>query len=282
MFSSTQSWVTWLASKPYSSHPLLQRYRITSLSLSCLLQNQMSFPLHPYSHHFPGQERKLLIFFPPPTFSRFQFLAHCISLAISSLTGHLTLTVYVIFLAGDAVSLNSSDGTRFCERRTDFIQQELLQAILRNYEPDIAVYTTTDTIDEFTEDLLRNGMHKPPQIGQPFVQFAIVQSKQHSKHRIIFRLSHGEYDAISMSYFIDSLKSIYEDLPNAEYGHFSQYVCTLSLHPQLESGEFWSNLLIGALMTEIVPRVNVDSQVPSELHFCAPRTVEINKLCLIP
>lgn len=76
----------------------------------------MSFSHYPYSRHF-GQESKLSIFFQPPTFSRFQLCVHWMSLAIFSLTGHLTLMMYVIFLAGDGVSLNSSDDTKFCERR---------------------------------------------------------------------------------------------------------------------------------------------------------------------
>lgn len=119
-------------------------------------------------------------------------------------------------------------------------------------------------------------MHKPPQLGKPFVHFAIIQNEESGKHRIIFRLSHGEYDAISMSYFIDTLESIFEGLPNTEYGHLSQSIRALSLQPESGSREFWKDLLKGASMTEIVPRIDVDSQVPSELQFYAPRTIEVN------
>ncbi|KAK0701263.1 hypothetical protein B0H67DRAFT_650496 [Lasiosphaeris hirsuta] len=158
-----------------------------------------------------------------------------------------------------------------------FAREQLLQVALQKWQPDIAHFETDDddiTMDEFTNRLVAQDMNRPPCFGRPFVEFAIITSP--SRHRILFRLSHAEYDAISMSYFLDDLRAIYAGgATSAEPSNFIHYISALSATPETskeESVRYWRSLLEGSSMPRIAPR---DQRAPSKLIHHATRTTSL-------
>ncbi|KAJ0352929.1 hypothetical protein COL922a_014744, partial [Colletotrichum nupharicola] len=75
--------------------------------------------------------------------------------------------------------------------RTAYVCHEgqLLQVVLKDYTPGITRYETDGPIEQFSKQLIAQDMNRPPKLGQPFLEFAIITSP--SEHRILFRLSHA-------------------------------------------------------------------------------------------
>ena len=127
----------------------------------------------------------------------------------------------------------------------------LLQTVLKEYQPHTAFYQTDMGIDDFSTQLITQDMHCPPSLGRPFVAFAIINSTSTKRHQILFRTSHADYDGISMSYFLDTLKSIYDGVTPAAYPPFTQYMSVLTSHNKEEARRYWSGLLKGSSMPQI-------------------------------
>ena len=158
--------------------------------------------------------------------------------------------------------------------RTAYVlhEERLLQVILGEYRPDVVQYEVSDdqTVDEFTKELIAKDMHNIPCLGRPFTEFAIVTSSRSSRHRILFRLSHGEYDAIALSYFIDTLKSIHAGQPVPEYHGFPSYVGSLVSQDKTDSVSYWQKTLKGSSMPEVrTQRLDTQDNVPPLVHFAS-------------
>ncbi|SPO01619.1 uncharacterized protein DNG_04293 [Cephalotrichum gorgonifer] len=130
-----------------------------------------------------------------------------------------------------------------------FHQGQLLQVVLESFCPVIPHYevASKQEIEQFTRDLMMRDMYNPPRLGRPFMEFAIITSSTCSHHQILFRLSHGEYDAIGFSYLINTLRSIHEGQPVPEYHTFASYVGSL-LQGKTESLGYWRTILDGYSM----------------------------------
>ncbi|KAL4915856.1 hypothetical protein BDW62DRAFT_187764, partial [Aspergillus aurantiobrunneus] len=163
--------------------------------------------------------------------------------------------------------------------RTAYVPYEghFLQVVLRDYTPAVTEYATDQSLGDFTKELIAQDMHRPPQLGQPFLEFAIVTSHKDARHRVMFRLSHAEYDAISLSYFVNTLQEIYKGQPLTDYAHFPRHVSLLANQDMSPSRDYWRELLKGASM----PAISTNSLVrllPSKQIYHGARRVGISAL----
>ncbi|KAL6863367.1 NRPS [Amphichorda felina] len=164
--------------------------------------------------------------------------------------------------------------------RTAYVyhNQRLLQVVLKDHKPDIQHYETNQTIDKFTKTLIAQDMYRPVRLGYPFTQFAIITSTSDSRHRILFRLSHGEYDAISLSYFMTTLQSIYSGQSVEDHPTPCAYMHSLSTSQNKdESLDYWSTLLEGSSMPSFrAPSLGLSWRPPQLVHH-ATHKVRITK-----
>ncbi|KAL2788506.1 hypothetical protein BJX66DRAFT_340179 [Aspergillus keveii] len=160
--------------------------------------------------------------------------------------------------------------------RTAYVCHEgqLVQAVLRDYTPGTTLYETDQPIEEYCKQLIAQDMNRPPKLGQPFLEFAIIVSP--SEHRILFRLSHAEYDAISLSYFVNTLQEIYQGLPVTEYVKFPRYVSSLGSQNLEASRDYWRTLLAGSSMPAISAK-SASRRLPSRQIYHATRRVSTTK-----
>ncbi|KAL2814140.1 hypothetical protein BJX63DRAFT_393024 [Aspergillus granulosus] len=160
--------------------------------------------------------------------------------------------------------------------RTAYVchQGQLVQVVLKDYTPNITHYETDQPIEEFSKQLIAQDMNRLPQLGQPFLEFAIITSKL--EHRILFRLSHAEYDAISLSYFVNTLKEIYQGTPVTDYVSFPRYVSSLASQNIEVSREYWRTLLKGSSMPAISPK-SASRRVPARQIYHASQRVTTTK-----
>ncbi|KAL3453178.1 hypothetical protein BJX65DRAFT_302095 [Aspergillus insuetus] len=160
--------------------------------------------------------------------------------------------------------------------RTAYVCHEgqLLQAVLKEYTPGITHYETDQPIEEFSKQLIAQDMNRPPILGQPFLEFAIITSP--TEHRILFRLSHAEYDAISLSYFVNTLQEIYQQSPITNYVSFPRYVSGLGSQNLEASREYWRTLLKGSSMPAISAK-SASRRLPSRQIYHAAQRVPTTK-----
>ncbi|KAL4782892.1 hypothetical protein BJX76DRAFT_358524 [Aspergillus varians] len=158
--------------------------------------------------------------------------------------------------------------------RTAYVSYEgqFLQVVLQTYTPTVTAYETDQSLEEFTEQLIAQDMHRPPQLGQPFLEFAVITSHKELQHRILFRLSHAEYDAISLSYFVNTLQEIYQRLPVTEYVSFPHYISHLASQDMGTSRDYWRTLLQGVSMPAIATTSQV-RRLPSKQIYHGTRKV---------
>lgn len=153
-----------------------------------------------------------------------------------------------------------------------FHQERLLQVVLGEYRPEVVHYGVPDgqTIGQFTDYLIAQDMHSTPCLGRPFTEFAVITSSTCSRHRILFRLSHGEYDAIALSYFISTLQSIYAGQSVPEYHGFPSYVGSLVSQDKTDSLEYWRTLLKDSSMPKVrTQQVDASKGHTPLVHFAS-------------
>ncbi|KAL2867346.1 uncharacterized protein BJX67DRAFT_84592 [Aspergillus lucknowensis] len=160
--------------------------------------------------------------------------------------------------------------------RTAYLCHEgqLIQVVLKDFTPTVTHYETDQPIEEFSKRLIARDMHRPPQLGQPFLEFAIISAQ--SQHRVLFRISHAEYDAISLSYLVNSLREIYQQIPVTEYVSFPRYVSSLAKQDVGTSREYWRTLLKGSSMPAISTKSSA-RRLPSRQIYHASRRVNTTK-----
>ncbi|KAL4736553.1 hypothetical protein BDV11DRAFT_172831 [Aspergillus similis] len=154
---------------------------------------------------------------------------------------------------------------------------QLLQVVLRDYTPAVTHYQTDRSIEDFTKELIAEDMHRPPQLGYPFLEFAIISSPMANRHRVLFRLSHAEYDAISLSYFVNTLREIYQRQSITEYVNFPQYISKLANQDIGSSREYWRSLLNGCTMPAITS-ASQPRRLPSRQIYHDSRRVSFKAL----
>ncbi|QGA19993.1 hypothetical protein EYB26_007693 [Talaromyces marneffei] len=140
--------------------------------------------------------------------------------------------------------------------RTVFVASKgrFLQVILRKVRPEFSVYETDESLDEFTSVLQQRDITEGVKQGEPFVQFVIVREKNTDRHRIILRLSHAQYDGVSLPRILSAIKAGYEGGPIPSPASFANFVRESARIVTADHYQHWRTLLSGSRMTEMVNR----------------------------
>ncbi|PYI23428.1 acetyl-CoA synthetase-like protein [Aspergillus violaceofuscus CBS 115571] len=141
-----------------------------------------------------------------------------------ALVGHLTESRWMLnffYFDGSSPSLGSSK-TELAQRlrrgcgvlvqqfdilRTVFASHagRFWQVVLHQLTPQFRVETTSD-LDTFTKQLYADGLKaKNFRLSEPFVQFVLAVQPD-GKHRLLMRLSHAQYDGVSLPTLWDALQ----------------------------------------------------------------------------
>ncbi|KAL8819210.1 MAG: hypothetical protein Q9223_002309 [Gallowayella weberi] len=140
--------------------------------------------------------------------------------------------------------------------RTVFVPcgNRFLQVVLRTLQPQVQVFDTDLTLEEFTKQLRDSSQHVSPRLGEPYTQFTVVRKIGSRAHRIILRLSHAQYDGVCLPKILDSFRAAYEGKDLLLAPPFSAYVKEACGSPSNGSRDYWKKLLENSSMTEVVTR----------------------------
>jgi aryl carrier-like protein len=131
--------------------------------------------------------------------------------------------------------------------RTVFVELDssLLQVVLA--EAITAVTTQVadgDNLDEFIKSLCDRDIEGAFPLGSPFFRIFHVQARDSSQECLVLRLSHAQYDGVSLPRLLRDLETLYTGGEITSYHPFSTYL-SLTLSPQAQSSAitYWAGLL---------------------------------------
>jgi amino acid adenylation domain-containing protein len=128
------------------------------------------------------------------------------------------------------------------------------QIILKAIYPSFAIHDTTLDLEDFTKQLQATESEEGMPLGKPLVKLTLARQKHTARYRIIIRLSHAQYDGVSLPRLWESLFAGYQGQPTAPRSSFSNYLAHSAIRNSSESHEHWRRLLTGSSMTELATR----------------------------
>ena len=195
-----------------------------------------------------------------------------------ALTGHLTSTRWMLnyFWFDGAGSINVSAMQEACYKmvdtfdilRTVFVAHEgrFLQVFLQNLKPSFTTETTTN-FEASTSDIVDNDRGSSFKIEEPLVKFILLQHQSSQKQRLIMRLSHAQYDGVSLPYLWEALRSAYAGFPVSTASTFYKYAKDLNSVDSGGAKEHWSKLLANSSMTSFVSRSKPRLRGPTDTPY---------------
>ncbi|KAF7585258.1 hypothetical protein BBP40_011545, partial [Aspergillus hancockii] len=139
--------------------------------------------------------------------------------------------------------------------RTVFAQHEsrFWQVVLRHLDP-VFLVIPTDDIDATTQRLYEDGMARDLRIEEPMVQFILAKQRHGPTHRLIMRISHAQYDGVSLPGLWDALQSACDGQILTRSPSFSTFISHSPASDSQAAIEHWRSLLAGSTMTSFVQR----------------------------
>ena len=139
--------------------------------------------------------------------------------------------------------------------RTVFVmhKQRLLQVVLKTYAPEHSDYKLhgDDGNDGIPQALIQEDMKRPVVLGEDIVRFILIKQNDNS-HRLVLRLSHAQYDGISLPSILQDIKASYEGTTLSTSTPFSTFVHGTRSQDSDQSEAYWTALLKDSNMTNVL------------------------------
>ncbi|KAL1853058.1 putative NRPS-like protein biosynthetic cluster [Paecilomyces lecythidis] len=129
-----------------------------------------------------------------------------------------------------------------------------VQIILRRLRPEFSVYETDGNLEEFINTLRDQESETALKQGEPFVRYVVIREKASDRHAFLIRLSHAQYDGVSLPNILAAIRSGYEGGPIPSTRSFADYVRASAQMITSDHYSHWKSFLKDAKMTQIVPR----------------------------
>lgn len=115
-------------------------------------------------------------------------------------------------------------------------------------------------LDEVVKETIQQNIKRHTQLGDPLVTFTLVQDTTDNTHQLILRISHAQYDALSLDKLWRSLEALYFEKP-LEVVPFTKFCAEASLASK-ESESFWKEALANTSMSEVIPHTRPSVDYP--------------------
>ncbi|KAL4933411.1 nonribosomal peptide synthase SidD [Aspergillus undulatus] len=129
--------------------------------------------------------------------------------------------------------------------RTIFVEHEssFLQVILDTLEAPVTKQQTDKDLDTYVRELCAEDIESSFTLGSPFLNFFHIQGAA-DQHALVLRLSHAQYDGISLPRVLRDLETLYTGARITTFDPFPSYIA--QIHEESASQKaiaYWSNLL---------------------------------------
>lgn len=160
--------------------------------------------------------------------------------------------------------------------RTIFVSHagQFWQVVLQNMQPRFYVETTSD-FDTFTQSLRDEDMTDDFQLSEPFVKFVLAVHPNGQSHRLLMRLSHAQYDGVSLPTLWESLQRACQGESLLDTPSFAQFLQNTTPIDPTAAHSHWRGLLAGSKETRFVenskPALRQDVDREQVLHVTRHR-----------
>jgi amino acid adenylation domain-containing protein len=135
--------------------------------------------------------------------------------------------------------------------RTVFIENEssLFQIVLDKLESPVTMQQSEKDLEQDVVALCNEDIESDLRLGSPFLKMLYVQGTD-GKGCLIVRLSHAQYDGISLPRLLRDLETIYTGGTVAGFKPFSAYMARIHTeHIKKPALDYWRNLLHGSKLS---------------------------------
>ncbi|KAF4539218.1 Nonribosomal peptide synthase protein [Lasiodiplodia theobromae] len=150
--------------------------------------------------------------------------------------------------------------------RTAFVAhaRRLWQVVLHSTEPEFRRHRCAKWRQmHLAAELVKTDRAEPASLGDQLVRFWHLDSGNNNQGLLVMRVSHAQYDGVSMPVLVDDLAALYEQLGEEGAGAppqllparpvFAEFANSVrKMNEKGEAEEYWFNLLDGATMTNVV------------------------------
>jgi amino acid adenylation domain-containing protein len=137
--------------------------------------------------------------------------------------------------------------------RTVFVVDRrcVMQVILKDYPFDFKTHDlrSDEDVHAVSREILKKDAASKTVLGEPLVRFEFIQGN--GSQRLLLRISHAQYDALSLIPMFRVLKMSYCGLEPSPSPSFTNFI-NFTQKNDNASESFWRNLLQGSKMTDIL------------------------------
>ncbi|KAL2825169.1 hypothetical protein BDW59DRAFT_161884 [Aspergillus cavernicola] len=138
--------------------------------------------------------------------------------------------------------------------RTVFIEHEstFLQVVLDALEAPITKQQTDKDLEQYATDLCTADIETTFQLGSPFLNFFHIEGNN-GQHSLVLRLSHAQYDGISLPRLLRDLETLYTGQKITDYEPFPSYISQIRDDGPAQSKAitYWRNLLADSSLSTL-------------------------------
>jgi hypothetical protein len=163
--------------------------------------------------------------------------------------------------------------------RTVFVSHgnRFFQVVLKRLQPEFAVHETDD-LAAFTRSLQHSDRARGLLLGESYLQITVAKQRDSHRHRIILRMSHAQYDGVCMPKIFSALQAGYLGERIAPTPAFSTYVREAARRTTDDHYAYWTALLKGSSMTEVVHRSGPNYSRGREEPISLKRIIHLQSL----
>lgn len=135
--------------------------------------------------------------------------------------------------------------------RTIFVQHdtEYYQVVLKNLEAPVSFESVDTTLEQGINDLCHADADADYSLGSPFLKASLVESTD-GRTALVVRLSHAQYDGISLPRLLRDLETLYVGAQLANFVPFPAYFAAIRNESKVKKAQnYWSNLLNGSSLS---------------------------------
>ncbi|KFY99119.1 hypothetical protein V500_01452 [Pseudogymnoascus sp. VKM F-4518 (FW-2643)] len=164
--------------------------------------------------------------------------------------------------------------------RTVFIQGRhgYLQVVGKKVRPIIDVYETKGDLTKFSQTIYDEDLSSPLKLGKPFTRFLITHASDGQK-RLTIRLSHAQYDGISLGQILSCLAACYDGREPPAIPKFAGYIKHDMIHRE-SARDYWRLFLHGSRITKIRPTA-VTTRVHNKASLSG-KEIKLKRTCPVP
>ncbi|OBT64868.1 Nonribosomal Peptide Synthase (NRPS) [Pseudogymnoascus sp. 23342-1-I1] len=164
--------------------------------------------------------------------------------------------------------------------RTVFIQGRhgYLQVVGKKVRPIIDVYETKGDLTKFSQTIYDEDFSSPLKLGKPFTRFLITHASDGQK-RLTIRLSHAQYDGISLGQILSCLAACYDGREPPAIPKFAGYIKHDMIHRE-SARDYWRLFLHGSGITKIRPTA-VTTRVHNKASLSG-KEIKLKRTCPAP